>query len=414
MSTTIIITLCILVLIAYLFDLTTSKTKIPSVILLLVMGGILKYVMVSFDLMIPKLQEILTIMGTIGLILIVLDGSLELDFSKEKFPLIKKSIIVAVGPMLLFILIASYVIYNIKGGNFRQIIINVIPLSVISSAIAIPTVRSLGKKTKDFIVFESSLSDIVGVLLFNFFALNLHYGIGVWANSALQMLILLILSFIVTIILAYLMGKIDHHIKFVPIILLIILIYALSKVFHLSGLVFILIFGLFLGNIQKMEKIPWVNRLKIDAVAKEVTKFKDLVVEGTFLVRSLFFILFGYMIDVNDLINTRTLIWSLSITAGIFALRSIFLYINKLPQFPLLFIAPRGLITILLFFSVEAADKVDVINDPMLIQIIVITALIMMTGMMLTTGQHHRKKKLKRLEDTAIEFEEEIKEEDEF
>jgi Kef-type K+ transport system membrane component KefB len=36
--TTVIITICALLLIAYLFDLTSSKSKIPSVILLLLLG----------------------------------------------------------------------------------------------------------------------------------------------------------------------------------------------------------------------------------------------------------------------------------------------------------------------------------------------------------------------------------------
>jgi hypothetical protein len=39
MTTTIIIVLCVLVLAAYLFDLTSAKTKIPSVILLLLTAG---------------------------------------------------------------------------------------------------------------------------------------------------------------------------------------------------------------------------------------------------------------------------------------------------------------------------------------------------------------------------------------
>lgn len=38
MAVTVIITFCVLLLIAYVFDLTTSKTKVPSVILLLLLG----------------------------------------------------------------------------------------------------------------------------------------------------------------------------------------------------------------------------------------------------------------------------------------------------------------------------------------------------------------------------------------
>lgn len=51
---------------------------------------------------------------------------------------------------------------------------------------------------------------------------------------------------------------------------------------------------------------------------------------------------------------------------------------------PLLFIAPRGLITILLFLSIEPAQKLLLVNKALIIQVIVITALFMMIGLMIT------------------------------
>jgi hypothetical protein len=53
----------------------------------------------------------------------------------------------------------------------------------------------------------------------------------------------------------FLLNKIDHHIKFVPIILLIILIYEISKIFHLPALIFILVFGLSIGNLDELKGI---------------------------------------------------------------------------------------------------------------------------------------------------------------
>ena len=45
-------------------------------------------------------------------------------------------------------------------------------LAIISSAIAIPSAQSLDQKSREFIIYESSLSDIIGVIVFNFVALN--------------------------------------------------------------------------------------------------------------------------------------------------------------------------------------------------------------------------------------------------
>ena len=49
---------------------------------------------------------------------------------------------------------------------------------------------------------------------------------------------------------------------------------------------------------------------------------------------------------------------------------------------PLLFVAPRGLITILLFIGIPTTLKIDLVNKALIIQVIVLTALIMMFGLM--------------------------------
>ena len=48
MTSAIIIALCVLLLAAYFFDLTASKTRIPSVILLLALGILFKHLTVFF------------------------------------------------------------------------------------------------------------------------------------------------------------------------------------------------------------------------------------------------------------------------------------------------------------------------------------------------------------------------------
>lgn len=73
MTSGIIITICTLLLLAYVFDITSAKTKIPSVILLLISGWLVRQVTDYLQLPVPDLNGILPILGTIGLILIVLE-----------------------------------------------------------------------------------------------------------------------------------------------------------------------------------------------------------------------------------------------------------------------------------------------------------------------------------------------------
>lgn len=368
-------------LIAYVFDLTSSKTKVPSVILLLLLGWTVKQLTDWFHIELPTFTNILPILGTVGLILIVLEGSLELELDKSKFVLIKKSIFGAILPMIALSILLAFTFSYFGHFSLKDSFINAIPFCIISSAIAIPSVRNLSSYNKEFVIYESSLSDILGVLIFNFLALNETISAGSFGEFGLQLLIISVISFIATIGLSFLLSKIDHHIKFIPIILLVVLIYELSKIYHLPGLIFILIFGLSIGNLDKLKKYKWIEKLKPDLLNKEVNKFKELTTEGAFLVRALFFLLFGYLIETNEVVNLDTLPWALGIVFFIFTFRFIQLKLSKLRLLPLLFVAPRGLITILLFLSIDPSHTISFVNNSLIIQVIILTALIMMIGL---------------------------------
>jgi potassium/hydrogen antiporter len=384
MTTTIIITLCSLVLVAYLFDLSAKKTKIPSVILLLLLGWLLKQITNYLSIFIPDMHTALPVIGTVGLILIVLEGSLELELRASKKKMIINAVLMSVFPLLIMCFILAFMFQYYGSYSLRVSFLNAVPLSIISSAIAIPSVKSLTASTQEFVIYESSLSDIFGVLLFNFIALNAQIGANTFAEFFLQIILIIVGSLIVTVFLASMLNRIEHHIKFIPIILLVILLYAISKVYHLPGLIFILIFGLFLGNLRVLKRFKWLEKLQPEVLEKEVHKLRDLTVEGAFLIRSLFFLLFGYLIETSELLNSSTFLWVTGITFLIFVLRGVQLAISRLPFMPLLFIAPRGLITILLFLSIAPADTIPLVNNSLIIQVIVLTAIVMMIGLMVT------------------------------
>lgn len=390
MTNAIIITLCVLLLIAYVFDLTASKTRIPSVILLLLLGFVVRELADILEVSLPDLTPVLPVLGTIGLILIVLEGALELEFNASKTPLIKRSFAVALLPMLALAFGLAWVLQQVGGYSFKDSLTNAIPLCVISSAIAIPSVKSLGQHSKEFVIYESSLSDILGVLLFNFVALNEFITLYTVGGFVMQLLVITVISFVATIALSLLLSRIDHHIKFAPIILLVILIYAVSKIYHLPGLIFILLFGLFLGNLDELQHVKWIHKLNPVALNREVHKFREITTEAAFLIRALFFLLFGYLIETAELLNTETLVWAAGIVAAIFLLRALQLRLSGLPWKPLLFIAPRGLITILLFLSITPASSIPLVNKSLIIQVIILSALVMMFGLMITqTKKQH-------------------------
>jgi NhaP-type Na+/H+ or K+/H+ antiporter len=223
--------------------------------------------------------------------------------------------------------------------------------------------------------------NIFGVIFFNFITLNDNIGTQTFGHFSIELLIMLIITFIATLLLAGFLNKIKHHIKFIPMIVLVILIYAISKVFHLPALIFILIFGLFIGNIDELRHFKLIQKFHPTNFSTDVYKFREITTELAFLVRALFFMLFGFLIEISDVLNSKTILLAICITIGIFVIRFLVLKIFKMPTDPLVFIAPRGLITILLFLSIPITQQIEQINKSLITQVIILSAIIMMVGL---------------------------------
>jgi NhaP-type Na+/H+ or K+/H+ antiporter len=108
-----------------------------------------------------------------------------------------------------------------------------------------------------------------------------------------------------------------------------------------------------------------------------------MTAELAFLIRTFFFLLFGYSIDISLIISVPVIITGSIIIMVILLIRYVFLrYISKTNVFPELFIAPRGLITIILFYSIPVELMSDKFNEGVLSFVILISGLIMMFGIL--------------------------------
>lgn len=382
----IIIAICSMLLLGYFGEISSERTRIPSVILLLFLGWISREIAGLLKFTIPDLNPILPFLGTIGLILIVLEGSIELKLDRSKLGVIKNSFLSAFISMGFLVVCFGAVFSWYAGVPLHTGIVNALPLSVISSSIAIPSSRNIGQQDREFVIYESSFSDILGVLFFNFAIINYFFTIDSIGLFVLQLILISLISIISVIGLSYLIGKIKHYITYTPIILLVILVYAVAKAFHLSGLVFILIFGLFLGNVEAVKTLPpiqgMLERIDTMKLGVEIIKFKAITIEATFLVRSLFFLLFGFLMRTNEFLDLQTLPWATGIIALIYLSRFLFLKIMNLPVIPLIFFSPRGLITVLLFISITPSLNIPVINNSLIIQVVILSVLATTAGLL--------------------------------
>jgi NhaP-type Na+/H+ or K+/H+ antiporter len=110
-------------------------------------------------------------------------------------------------------------------------------------------------------------------------------------------------------------------------------------------------------------------------------ELKTMTAELAFLIRTFFFLLFGFSIDISLIILEPVMLTGSLVILMILIIRYIFLrFISKTNIFPELFIAPRGLITIILFYSIPAHLTTDKFNEGVLSFVILGSGFIMMLG----------------------------------
>ena len=163
----ILIVLPLLIIFSYLFDIFARRTKFPSVILLVLTGIILRFFSSYYGYSnFTFLDSLVPVLGTIGLILIVLEAALELEIKKEKTQIIVKGFLAALVILIINIVLVSIFFNQVIGLEYATSVIYAIPLSIISSAVAIPSATGLITKNKEFVVYESTFSDILGIMIF--------------------------------------------------------------------------------------------------------------------------------------------------------------------------------------------------------------------------------------------------------
>lgn len=320
-------------------------------------------------------------MGVLGLILIVLEGSLDLTIDSSKKKLIANSVTSSIVLLAVFVTLLTLVLVYVYEFTWKQSLINSIPLGIISSAVAIPSATGLLNRDREFVIYESSISDIVGILAFDFIIANsTSIGKGL-LGFVIDFVATVIVSVLFSSALAFILHKIKHHVKYIIITTAIILVYSLAKLIHLPSLLVVLIFGLVMNNNHLFKNKISTKFIDFQSFNSELTSFKHITGEFTFIIRSFFFIMFGFYTNIIDVLDLDSFIFASLITLAIFVLRGIFMKsIIKIPLNPLLFFAPRGLITILLFLNIPEDLLLPSMNKGLITQIIFLSILIMTFG----------------------------------
>lgn len=387
------------VILSYFANLFARRTNVPSVLVLIAMGIVIRQGLQAVGLHhIPFEGLVLELLGTVGLIFIVLEAALELELRRDKLTLILRSAALALSALVLSTgAIAAFLHFTLAMPWLNAVVYG-IPLSIMSSAIIIPSVGGLSPASREFMVYESTFSDIFGIMAFYLLLGNQEAASGgeVLTNVAVNLLGTLAISVVVAYLMVYVLQKIESGVRLFLSIAVLLLIYAIQKLLHLSPLILILIFGLMLNN-HKLFFPDWLGitngwpgkLLKDDRMKALHHDFHILTLESAFVIRTFFFVLFGMTVSLGVLLDLEILLQGLVISVLLYVVRlGLMAVLRQQPLSPLLYIAPRGLITVLLFFAIESQHSELVFPgfDQGVLLVVILTTSLVMTAALIQHG----------------------------
>lgn len=395
-----------IIILSFFFSELSRKTNIPSVLMLILLGIVLKLVLDYLGLGSIDFFPILEVLGIVGLIMIVLEAALELKLKPEKYWPIFKALGIALVCLIASAWVAALILHEfIPGMDMKAAWLYATPLSILSSAIIIPSVSGLKEAKREFHIYESTFSDILGIMMFYFLTGQMdaaEHSSGV-PGFAGNVLLTILLSVIVSYLIILIFQNIRSHVKLFLLIAVLLLMYSLGKLMHLSSLIIILIFGLLIANMKMFFRGRLGRWLHLERAQDIYEGLHVITMETAFVVRTFFFVIFGLTISLASLVSVNVAIVSLLIILSIYVIRYVILRLtigeDILPQ---LFVAPRGLITILLFYAIPTEAQVAGFEPGILLFIIIATSLIMTFAMIYDKRRHSRA--VRQAKDTPVGF----------
>lgn len=368
-------------LIAFAVERIDRASGLPSVIVMLVLGMLAKPLLHSMGMVVEGLEAVAPVAGAVGLVLIVLEGALDIKLRSDRTKLAISAFGMAAAALVLCAAALAAVAVHALSLTYFQAAILATPFAVISSAIAIPSSHFLPDRAREFVIYESSVSDILGILVF-FALVNSEASVrGFLSSLAGGGLLSLLLAIVCSAALLLVSIRIDAHVRFVPMLAGLFALYAAGKLLHLSPLIMVLLFGLLLNNLSSIRRFRRLTRWTGGASETTINEFKVLVRELTFAVRGFFFFLLGYLTNLADFAYLHAWLAAALVLAVVYGSRyGLLRLLDRQFATSLTWIAPRGLITILLYFEAKSVLPLPQYLDGTIILVVLLsTSLLVMS-----------------------------------
>jgi cell volume regulation protein A len=311
----------IMVFLAHLFTGIFSRTRIPDVILLMLIGiGVGPVLGLTSPAFFGSVGPVFT---TVTLIIILFEGGLALKLDMLSSALGGAMILAPLSFFSTMIIVAGFSVWLADLDLLPALILGAI-IGSTSETVVIPLVRQLKiqEKTQTLLSVESSVNDVLSIVVT--IALVQAYTLGTFnvgtmaGNLIASFLVALVFGVIGALIWSILLNRV-HAIKNAMFTTpaFVFVIFGLVELMGFSGAIAALAFGVTIGNIEKI-RFPVFKTLTVkDPVGLNETE-KVFFSEVAFLLKTFFFIYLGISLE---LISNRLIIVGLILTAIAFIIR---------------------------------------------------------------------------------------------
>jgi cell volume regulation protein A len=330
-TTLVIFSAGLIIFLAHLFSVLFEKTRVPDVLLLLLIGLLIGPVTGTVDQ--DVLGEVGNVFAIIALVIIVFECGLGLTLSSIRESMgqgVRLSVVNFVGTLLVVLLICR-VIFNMS--VLEALILGSI-LGSASPAVAIPLVERLRLQpgTRTALILESTFGEVIAIV----FALGFIQAVEHEELRPTLMFGSVIASFLLAGVLGVLAAffwssvlnrvrQLKNNAFLTP--AFVFVVYGVTELLGYSGVISALVFGIVLGNMESLQKWQLMHhptlsenaffrslKLAFEPNEREKAFFAEIV----FLVRTFFFVYIGLSIPLED---STSLLAGLVITIALFLVR---------------------------------------------------------------------------------------------
>ncbi len=293
----------IVILLGFIGEMFFSFTKIPSILFLMLAGLMLGPIYHIFNQQL--FIDFAPYLSTLVLILIMFSGGLELNFITVFKSSIYSMFLIIIGLFLSIALVGGF-FYIMGGGDLMQSLMIGVIVSCSSSTVIMPLLSniSVSDKNKTIIAIESTFNDafaiIILIILINFAknsSAHVNYlstAVGLLYSFGISSVIAIAFGIIWFILLRYISKtKYAYSITFGGMLILYLIMHFVKG----NGAIAILVFGIVMGNEELLNKLK-INLFKMSLKDSSIKQFNF---EFSFLLRTLFFVFLGVIVELSHI-----------------------------------------------------------------------------------------------------------------